>query len=204
MAVHRPILFSPEEIAELLPPEDEIRHRFDERRRNECVLNKPEVTALVKGGYAAACEGRLLGYAPTWEELKEQLIRDGWYEPGVDPVGMVIGRAGTRVSFERPTLFTPEEVAAFLSEHGDRIRRGFDEGRKNECVLNKPEVAALVKGGYAAACEGRLLGYAPTWEELKEQLIRDGWYEPGVDPVGMVIRRVGNPGKSSSPAARDD
>jgi hypothetical protein len=95
MAVHRPTLFTPEELADLLPEEEETRHAFAEMRRNQCVIEKPEVAALVRGGYAAACDGRLVGHAATWEALRERLIRDGWYGPEADAVGLIIRRVGT-------------------------------------------------------------------------------------------------------------
>ncbi|MFN0096365.1 MAG: hypothetical protein ACKVVT_16515 [Dehalococcoidia bacterium] len=86
--------------------------------------------------------------------------------------------------------FTPEERAAML-EPAHEIRRRFAEAERNECVLRKPEVVALVNGGYAAACDGKLIGWASTWEELRARLHKDGWFEHGDYPIGLVLRKVG-------------
>jgi hypothetical protein len=79
-----------------VPPPEELQRIFAESRRNRCVLNKDEVQRQVRGGYAAALDGRLIAHAPTWEELRTILEEMGLEGQGRRPVEMVIARTGRR------------------------------------------------------------------------------------------------------------
>jgi hypothetical protein len=100
---------------------------------------------------------------------------------------------------KRPKLFTDEEIAAML-EPEEVTRRRFEEAARNSCVLKKLEASGEVGPGWAAVCEGRLVGWAPTWDELEAILVRDGWYWSERYPIGLVCRRV-QPANTADPAA---